>query len=218
MSAADLLEDGFPHGTRQGYDLGCRGGVCPAGTEHGLSCRRANMLAAGDYRYQKLVRAGATPAAIADALGLHPEIAAKPTPKKRAALPVEPVPRRVPPTPVPVPTASAPAPAPKPAKWAVRHAWVAFAPDGKMHGPFDDHGAAMTFVNGKLPPAPASPPEARKRRPMTDADVADLRRLHGEGLTDGEIARRISRSQPLISSWRRKLGLPGNAEFQRGRS
>lgn len=172
------------------------------------------MLAAGDYRYQKLVRAGATPAAIADALGLNPETGAKPTPKKRPALPVEPTPRRA--TPTPVPVASAPAPAPKPTKWAVRHAWVAFAPDGTMRGPFDDQGAAMTFVNGELQPAPAPAPEARKRRPMTDADIADLRRLHGEGLTDGEIARRIGRSQPLISSWRRKLGLPGNAEFQRG--
>jgi hypothetical protein len=221
MSSADLLEDGFPHGTRQGFENGCRGGACPAGIEHGLSCRRANMLAAGDYRYQKLSRAGATPAAIADELGLNPEIAS-PAPKKRASPAREHQTEDVPPTvPHPAPIESAPeerdpAPAPTSAKWAVRHAWVAFAPDGTMHGPFNDHGSAMTFVGEQLQPKPAA--ESKKRRPMTDTDVAELRRLHAEGVTDGMIARHLGRAQPLISSWRRKLGLPGNAEFQRGRS
>lgn len=216
MSSADLLEDGFPHGTRQGFEKGCRGGVCPAGVEHGLSCRRANMLAAGDYRYQKLTRAGATPAAIADELGLIPEISAAPTPKKRAPRRSEQRTEEVPPAvSVAAPIESVLAePAPAAAKWAVRHAWVAFAPDGTMHGPFDDHGSAMTFVGEQLKPQPES--ISKKRRPMTDADIAELRRLHGQGVTDGMIARRMGRSQPLISSWRRKLGLPRNATFQRG--
>ena len=83
MSAADRLEDGFPHGTKDGYEQGCKG-VCPAGEEFGLSCRKAKSLAAGDYQYQKLARRGASPAEIADALGLMPEIAAtaKPHPKR----------------------------------------------------------------------------------------------------------------------------------------
>ncbi|MFF2631985.1 histone-like nucleoid-structuring protein Lsr2 [Microbacterium sp. NPDC058021] len=72
MSAADRLEDSFPHGTADGYDAGCRGVICPAAVEHGLSCQRAKQLTAGDYQYQKLVRRGASPAEIAEALGLHP--------------------------------------------------------------------------------------------------------------------------------------------------
>tara|TARA_B100000378_G_C18010278_1_gene400382 strand:+ start:455 stop:1216 length:762 start_codon:yes stop_codon:yes gene_type:complete len=90
VSAADRLEDGFPHGTRDGYERGCKG-VCPAGEEFGLSCRKAKSLAAGDYQYQKLARRGAGPAEIADALGLMPEIAAiaKQRPKRLEEEPPE---------------------------------------------------------------------------------------------------------------------------------
>lgn len=72
MSSADLWEDGYPHGTVEGYLGGCRGGACPAGLDHGLTCKRAKMLDAGDVRYRRLVRQGKTPAEIADALGEHP--------------------------------------------------------------------------------------------------------------------------------------------------
>lgn len=219
MSSADLLEDGFPHGTREGYANGCRSGACPAGIEHGLSCRRANMLASGDYRYQKLVRAGATPGEIADQLGLNPEIPAGPAPKKRPQ-PEHPAPA-VPSSARPLPPASEHRKAAAPGKWAVRRTWVAFAPDGTMHGPFDAQATAMTFVREQLKPAPTPEPQpesTRKRRPMTDADIAQLRLLHAQGQTDGKIARQMSRAQPVISSWRRRLGLPSNASFQRGDS
>lgn len=69
MSGADLFADDFPHGTRAGWDRGCRGSACPAQLEHGLSCRRAFELAAGDYRYGRLVREGKTPGEIAVELG-----------------------------------------------------------------------------------------------------------------------------------------------------
>lgn len=72
MSAADLFEDGFPHGTATGYEQGCRGAGCPAELEHGLSCRVAYTKSHGDYQYQKLVRQGLTPAAIAAALAVAP--------------------------------------------------------------------------------------------------------------------------------------------------
>lgn len=81
MSSADLFEDGYPHGTVEGYNGGCRGGSCPAGVEHGLSCKRAKMLAAGDYRYPRLVQQGLTPAEIAAALAETPHVAS-PAPKK----------------------------------------------------------------------------------------------------------------------------------------
>lgn len=193
-AAADRLEDSFPHGTREGFDAGCRGGGCPAAAEHGLSCQRAKSLAAGDYQYQKLVRGGATPAAIAAALGLVPAITAEaPAPVERAPLPIEPV------------LAAA-----QPAKWAVKHAWVAFAPDGSMHGPFDDHGEAMEYVGGQL--RPARPEPKVKHRPMSTEEIAQIKELHAEGLSDTAIARKLGRVQPVISSWRRRLGLEPNGK------
>jgi hypothetical protein len=85
MSGADRLDDGFPHGTTQGYTNGCRGGWCPAGNEHGLSCSRAKQLSAGDYQYQRLAKQGRTPSEIAFELGLAPETHA--APRKESVVP-----------------------------------------------------------------------------------------------------------------------------------
>lgn len=71
MSSHDLYVDGFPHGTPEGYDQGCRGGSCPTAIEIGLSCRTAKHLNAGDHQYRTLHTAGHTPTEIATALGLH---------------------------------------------------------------------------------------------------------------------------------------------------
>lgn len=60
MSSADLFEDGFPHGTARGYELGCRGSACPAKVEFGQSCREANIRVASDWGYRKLVQGGAS--------------------------------------------------------------------------------------------------------------------------------------------------------------
>jgi hypothetical protein len=212
MSAADRLDDSFPHGTRVGWDRGCKG-RCPAGDEHGLSCRKASTLAAGDYRYQKLFRRGLTPAEIADALGLVPDTTA-PQQKRVPAASTLPEPEPVPVAVVKVPEVARPqlveeTVAPK-VKWAVRRSWVAFAPDGTMHGPFDDHAAAIEFVGEQLRPVQKAAPQ---RRPMTDEERSEIRRLHGEGLSDGEIGRRLGRTQPVISSWRRRMGLAVNVPF-----
>ena len=118
MSGADRLEDGFPHGTREGYDQGCKGGWCPAGEEHGLSCSRARQLAAGDYRYQKLARQGLTPGAIADELGLNPEVHEPLVVRVAGHMGDEPMDKREPkmskPKTKPVPTPKGVAPKPTP--------------------------------------------------------------------------------------------------------
>lgn len=82
MSSSDLFIEGYPHGTPQGYDDGCRGAVCPAGIEYGLSCKIAKQKSRGDYQYQQLVKKGATLAEIADALGLVGSEPGAPKPKK----------------------------------------------------------------------------------------------------------------------------------------
>lgn len=81
MSSSDLFIEGYPHGTPKGYDDGCRGAVCPAGIEYGLSCKIAKQKSRGDYQYQQLVKKGATLAEIADALGLVGSEPGAPKPK-----------------------------------------------------------------------------------------------------------------------------------------
>lgn len=67
MSSADLFEDGFPHGTKEGFDKGCRGhGSCPGVLDFGRSCSQASMSYAGDYTYKKRVDGGLSPARIAE--------------------------------------------------------------------------------------------------------------------------------------------------------
>lgn len=66
MSAADRLEDGFPHGTREGYDQGCRGSHCPAVDDGFLSCAQARTRYQSDYAYRKRTDAGLSPAQLAE--------------------------------------------------------------------------------------------------------------------------------------------------------
>jgi DNA-binding NarL/FixJ family response regulator len=54
MSAADRLADGFPHGTPDGYEQGCRGRICPAEDQ---SCQQAQIRFASDYQYRRQVLA-----------------------------------------------------------------------------------------------------------------------------------------------------------------
>lgn len=84
MSAADRLEDGYPHGTVPGYRGGCQGAVCPGTDLYGLTCRRAYQLSAGDYRYKRLVAEGKTPAEIAQILDPPATV---PTPTKEKTMP-----------------------------------------------------------------------------------------------------------------------------------
>lgn len=63
---------------------------------------------------------------------------------------------------------------------------------------------------------PAPPPVEPARRPWSPTDEATLRRLHEQGYSDGAIARELGRQQPVVSSWRRKYGLPAIGRFQGG--
>lgn len=63
MSAADLFVEGFPHGTPQGFEQGCRGGACPAKVERGISCREAKTRAAWDAPFAAACARGEFPSA-----------------------------------------------------------------------------------------------------------------------------------------------------------
>ncbi|OIJ29370.1 hypothetical protein [Microbacterium sp. LCT-H2] len=54
MSTLDLLTDTFPHGTPDGYRLGCRTIACPAA----LPCRDVHTRYCGDFAFAKLIDAG----------------------------------------------------------------------------------------------------------------------------------------------------------------
>jgi len=54
MSTLDLLTDTFPHGTPDGYRLGCRTAACPAV----LPCRAVHTRYCGDFTFAKLIDAG----------------------------------------------------------------------------------------------------------------------------------------------------------------
>ncbi len=60
------------------------------------------------------------------------------------------------------------------------------------------------------PPPPAPEVPRRTRRPWADADVEQLRELHGQDLSDHAIARRIDRTPSTVSQKRRDLGLQSN--------
>lgn len=107
-AAADRLDDTFPHGTAEGYKAGCRGTVCPGADDYGLSCKRANQLAAGDYRYQKLIKKGLGPGEIALELGLVPEGPTAPVIAPKPAKPAKTTQTAVEVTATPIPRAATP--------------------------------------------------------------------------------------------------------------
>lgn len=68
MSASDILFDAsLPHGTKEGYAVGCRGSHCPGVEWFGISCERAHMRYSSDYNYRKRIDAGMPAADIAAA-------------------------------------------------------------------------------------------------------------------------------------------------------
>jgi hypothetical protein len=80
MSGADLLEDGFPHSTPQGYKAGCQGRSCPGTADNGISCADSFARYQGDYGFRKKVDAGMSPKEIVAAERAATTVAA-PKPK-----------------------------------------------------------------------------------------------------------------------------------------
>lgn len=66
MSAADRLEDGYPHGTPDGYRQGCKGSHCPEADAGRLSCMQAYTRYQADYGYRRRVDEGMTPVQLAE--------------------------------------------------------------------------------------------------------------------------------------------------------
>lgn len=63
-TAAEMLEDAFPHSTPEGYERGCRGSKCRGIEDYGWSCTYAMQQYRGDYHYRQWVDAGKGPGEI----------------------------------------------------------------------------------------------------------------------------------------------------------
>jgi hypothetical protein len=277
-----LLTPDFPHGTKAGYDRGCKGGSCPAA----IPCRDVRRRYLSDADFRRLIDAGVSleeivsidraaaetdaaiekrrrrgqpdPAPVTVASADAAE-ARRPTPSPPAVRPetfVKPVadvdeqwgdvghlveqsapdavpaadltPRQREQEEVRRRTVAAEgrnarrildALAPGPRKWAVRKVWMAIAPDGSTHGPFEEQQEALTFVSAQFPapeltslsPTSDEPePQRRTRRVWTDADEARARALWGRGLTDSAIAREMDKDRGALARRLRSLGLAAN--------
>jgi hypothetical protein len=54
VSSADILADGFPHGTPAGYDQGCKsGGLCPNKGSDAMTCKDAKTRYNSDAAYRR---------------------------------------------------------------------------------------------------------------------------------------------------------------------
>jgi hypothetical protein len=59
MSAAEVMVEGFPHGTPEGYQRGCRGLLCEhRGSAELMTCEQAKVRLNGDWAYAQAVKAG----------------------------------------------------------------------------------------------------------------------------------------------------------------
>lgn len=226
MSALDQLDDGFPHGTLEGYRRGCRGSSCGAA----LPCRDVYRRYNGDFGFRRLVDAG-TPleeilrrdAAEREGIEQRDKAAARaakrgePAPRASA----EPRPRA---TTAPKRTASAPA-APAPVdplqEWeAARAQWRAqrkelygvlrAAEQAIARATADRDRAQAAFDEFVAAGEPSKPELPRKRRGRRDDIEAEIRRLHAAGLTDAEAADELGVTRAYAGIVRRDLQLPAN--------
>jgi hypothetical protein len=221
------------HGTKKGYDDGCRGSHCPGKDAVGMSCSQASIRYAGDMGYRRRVDAGLT----AEQIWVEDQSAHVVMPKVNVRDPRgtvafegeqltvedsvavyeadedfeaeeagESVPQQQAES-VPVGGGERPAAAPV-GKWAIRKEWAAVSPAGELCGPFLSFDKALAFVGEQMPkPRPRSA-ETQKRRRITDEDRATFRQLHSEGLSTGKIARQTGRALSVVA---RELGLMGLA-------
>lgn len=89
MIDTGILETGFPHSSRAGYEQGCKGKAYPGKADNGLSCADAVMRESGDYGFRKLILQGMTAVEAAAIIDAAPVVSdprpalPKAAPKKR---------------------------------------------------------------------------------------------------------------------------------------
>lgn len=227
-SAADRLEDTFPHGTVTGYRDGCRDGNCPAP----IGCRDVYRRYNGDFGFRRLVDAGVPlteilrrdeveregidqrdrAAARAHRIGTTPSSARAPRNPAAAQ------PKRQKPAPAPTPAEVDPL-----AAWQLaRDAWLAQrkelyrvmrdaerAADKALADRDRAQQAFQEFVETGEPQKPEQPRRRQRRR----SEIEDgIRRLHAAGLSDAEAAGELGITSAYAGIVRRDLKLDANVK------
>jgi hypothetical protein len=239
VSSLDRMDAIAGHGTKAGYEAGCRGSHCPGKEAVGMSCSQASIRYAGDMSYRRRVDAGLSAEAIwaeDQAAGVvMPRLSTRDTralntwadgettvadsvedfddeeeTEPAPGIDTVAAPSRSAPLAGSVPSEPVSASGGRPAKWAVRRVWVAVAPDGVMHGPFAGQPEAVAFVGTKLPKPVPPVREKGTRRAITDAERVEIRRLHGEGLSSTKIAKQIGRPLSTVARLLALMGLKSN--------
>ncbi|MFI8593763.1 hypothetical protein ACIGCK_04945 [Microbacterium sp. NPDC078428] len=203
MNAADLLDDGFPHGTPDGYRTGCHGSACPAP----IACRDVYRRYQGDYAFKRALDGGATAVEILAAEEAEREdVRRRDREAARQARAAETQAARV-------KRARAPKP-PRPS------ALDRFGPEiARLHGEglldpaiASELGMSRSQV-GVLRRQLGLAPHRRQYRPPRVARPRvdrrpDVARLHGEGFRDDAIAERLGLARAYVAVLRRELLLP----------
>lgn len=225
MSAADQLEDTFPHGSLEGYHRGCKGSRC-AGL---ISCRDVYRRYAGDFGFKRAIDAG-TPleeiirqdqgrlesirqrdrvAARQQDQATAPASARSKTPSTQRATKN---PQRAARAPRPAPTARpARKPAPATAPRIDHTAAVLDAHDEQLH---DEAIAARLSIPisavERIRRGASRPPHRAPRAHVEPSWAAAVRQLHEGGATDPQIADALGVDVHAAGRYRRRLKLPVN--------
>lgn len=217
MRASEMLDDTFPHGTVEGFMQGCTGSMCPGA----VPCRVVHRRYHGDYRFRMLIESGLSPA---EAVARENEEAAEAARVRAVELQARRAAKsgKVAPVEVPVPDFSpvvAPLPLPKRATvqdvadaleslvGALR-AFTVTVVEALAEREAAAQSAEPEPERAAEPVAERAAAPSRVSRRMTDADVAEIRALHAQGLSDNLISKAIGRNQSSVSQRLRLMGLP----------
>lgn len=209
MSTADLMEDGFPHGSREGFERGCRsGGACMGPLEGLPTCKDAFARSRSDMHYRRRIDAGMSVQAIAAEDRADAEAAGPPKSAKEKA--------------------AAKSEYDHPVKAGVA-ASVEPVYDGNTFSvdepvdqvddvdetvedsellEVDDTALDVEAEPVSLPPSsPSTEQPAIKKGRLSGADLHQIHEQHVAGRTDAEIAAAIGRNEPTVTSNLEKMGL-----------
>lgn len=204
MSAFDMLDDSFPHGTVEGFNRGCKGSHCPAP----MACRDVRTRYHADWGFRKAVDAGTT---AAELLAMEEAQAAASAESDRVAREAEREAQRA---------EARAARATRRAPRQPRTPRPSIRPDViRLHAEGLTDAEISRALHISRPwvskvradagldriPQPSKPrPERRKDR---TSEVADL---HAQGLRDDAIADRLGLTVGYVGNLRRDLGLPAH--------
>lgn len=214
MNALDMLDDSFPHGTVEGFNLGCKGSHCPAP----MACRDVRTRYHADWGFRKAVDAGMTAAQLlereqADAAAAAESDRVAAAAERQAQLQAARTARasrrapratRSPRVPRATRETKAPTLAPEVARLHAEG-----LSDRKIGEQLGISRPYVAVIRNRLGLAPLERTRRRQEpnRPREDRRP-EVTRLHALGMRDDAIAEQMGLSVTYVGNLRRDLGLP----------